>query len=377
MPRASATRELLASREDVWAFVAEPHHFPDWWPGVAAVEPDRRGLAEGARWHVHGKDQPTLLAAARVERNAARHGGATARTLRLDAAAAITSMRSCNSRRRARAGQSRRSTSRRRWLYGFSRSLAAQGAEPACTPCARLARSSKRLAPSCSISATTSRHLPRSSSRSSSASSSVSALASHGLGNTERKRLEEDLRRAESQSRCATKPGSTALTPDRFCRARLRRRDVQERHREPTEGKEDRVALRRLGSSDDRRSSSRRRSADAGAGSATAIHGAQAFRSIRRSLEKALAKQSVPRRTTPVPDAAQEPRSGARTGVRRREGHAAVERAAESNRRGDDRAVQAPGRRRRDRPNREAADRSDRRLPPGALCGPRGRRRSR
>ena len=61
MPRASATRELLASREEVWAFLAEPHHFPDWWPDVAAVEPDRRGLAEGARWHVHGKDQPALL----------------------------------------------------------------------------------------------------------------------------------------------------------------------------------------------------------------------------------------------------------------------------------------------------------------------------
>src|SRR4051794_41827970 len=61
MPRASATRELLASREDVWAFLAEPHHFPDWWPDVAAVEPGRRGLVEGARWHVHGKDRPTLL----------------------------------------------------------------------------------------------------------------------------------------------------------------------------------------------------------------------------------------------------------------------------------------------------------------------------
>src|SRR4051794_41663482 len=61
MPRASATRELLASREDVWAFLAEPHHFPDWWPDVAAVEPGRRGLVEGARWHVHGKDWPTLL----------------------------------------------------------------------------------------------------------------------------------------------------------------------------------------------------------------------------------------------------------------------------------------------------------------------------
>jgi uncharacterized protein YndB with AHSA1/START domain len=61
MPRASASRELLASREDVWTFVAEPHHFPDWWPGIAAVQPDRRGVAEGARWHVHGTDRPTLF----------------------------------------------------------------------------------------------------------------------------------------------------------------------------------------------------------------------------------------------------------------------------------------------------------------------------
>jgi hypothetical protein len=45
----------------VWEFIAEPHHFPDWWPGVAAVEPDRRGVAEGARWHVRGVDRPTLF----------------------------------------------------------------------------------------------------------------------------------------------------------------------------------------------------------------------------------------------------------------------------------------------------------------------------
>jgi uncharacterized protein YndB with AHSA1/START domain len=61
MPRASASRELLASRDDVWAFIAEPHHFSDWWPGIAGVHPDRRGLAEGARWELHGADRPTLF----------------------------------------------------------------------------------------------------------------------------------------------------------------------------------------------------------------------------------------------------------------------------------------------------------------------------
>jgi hypothetical protein len=61
MPRISVARELLASRDDVWTFIAEPHHFPDWWPDVAGVQPDRRGLAEGARWQIRGVDRPTLL----------------------------------------------------------------------------------------------------------------------------------------------------------------------------------------------------------------------------------------------------------------------------------------------------------------------------
>ena len=61
MPRLAASRELLAAREDVWRFIAEPHHFADWWPGVAAVRPDRRGLAEGARWEVHTANRPTLF----------------------------------------------------------------------------------------------------------------------------------------------------------------------------------------------------------------------------------------------------------------------------------------------------------------------------
>jgi uncharacterized protein YndB with AHSA1/START domain len=61
MARASAKRELLAPREDVWKFVAEPHHFPDWWPGIGGVHPDRRGLAEGARWQVRGIDRPTFM----------------------------------------------------------------------------------------------------------------------------------------------------------------------------------------------------------------------------------------------------------------------------------------------------------------------------
>ena len=60
MARAAASRELLSAREDVWSFVAEPHHFADWWPGIGGVQPDRRGFAEG-RWGISGTDRPTLL----------------------------------------------------------------------------------------------------------------------------------------------------------------------------------------------------------------------------------------------------------------------------------------------------------------------------
>jgi uncharacterized protein YndB with AHSA1/START domain len=52
MPVTRASRELLAPPEDVWQFLAEPRHLADWWPGLGAVEPDRRGTAVGARWRV-------------------------------------------------------------------------------------------------------------------------------------------------------------------------------------------------------------------------------------------------------------------------------------------------------------------------------------
>jgi hypothetical protein len=56
-----ASRELLASRPDVWAFLAEPYHLTDWYPGVSGVTPDRRGSAAGARWRVVASNEPTLL----------------------------------------------------------------------------------------------------------------------------------------------------------------------------------------------------------------------------------------------------------------------------------------------------------------------------
>jgi uncharacterized protein YndB with AHSA1/START domain len=59
--RAEATRELEASRGQVWGFLAEPYHLADWWPGISSVRPDRRGLAPGARWEVVGPRQPTMF----------------------------------------------------------------------------------------------------------------------------------------------------------------------------------------------------------------------------------------------------------------------------------------------------------------------------
>jgi uncharacterized protein YndB with AHSA1/START domain len=55
-----ASRELLAPLEDVWAFVSEPYNLPNWWPKLGGVEPDRRGLAEGARWLLTAQAAPTL-----------------------------------------------------------------------------------------------------------------------------------------------------------------------------------------------------------------------------------------------------------------------------------------------------------------------------
>ena len=57
----AAERTILASLDDVWAFLSEPYNLADWWPGISGVEPDRRGLAPGARWKVVGPTQPSLF----------------------------------------------------------------------------------------------------------------------------------------------------------------------------------------------------------------------------------------------------------------------------------------------------------------------------
>jgi hypothetical protein len=66
MPTTRAARELLASPEDVWRYLAEPYHLADWWPGLGTVEPDRRGVAAGARWRIRSRE-PTLFRRAESE----------------------------------------------------------------------------------------------------------------------------------------------------------------------------------------------------------------------------------------------------------------------------------------------------------------------
>jgi uncharacterized protein YndB with AHSA1/START domain len=61
LPRYVADATLLAPIEDVWAYLAEPYNLGDWWPGVSGVEPDRRGLAPGARWKVVGPNEPSYF----------------------------------------------------------------------------------------------------------------------------------------------------------------------------------------------------------------------------------------------------------------------------------------------------------------------------
>ena len=66
MPTARASRELLASPEDVWLYLSEPYYLSDWWPRIATVEPDRRGFAAGARWSIRSSE-PTYFRRAASE----------------------------------------------------------------------------------------------------------------------------------------------------------------------------------------------------------------------------------------------------------------------------------------------------------------------
>ena len=59
--KATATVELLAGVDDAWRFSTDPYLLADWWPGVAALVSDRRGLAAGGRWEVRRSARPSLV----------------------------------------------------------------------------------------------------------------------------------------------------------------------------------------------------------------------------------------------------------------------------------------------------------------------------
>jgi uncharacterized protein YndB with AHSA1/START domain len=54
LPRYAAKRVLPATVEDVWGVLAAPERFAEWWPGVEAVDPGRRGLVPGGLWRIEG-----------------------------------------------------------------------------------------------------------------------------------------------------------------------------------------------------------------------------------------------------------------------------------------------------------------------------------
>jgi hypothetical protein len=46
----------------VWAVLAEPARWSEWWPGLVAAEPTvRRALAPGALWQLEGTERPSFL----------------------------------------------------------------------------------------------------------------------------------------------------------------------------------------------------------------------------------------------------------------------------------------------------------------------------
>jgi uncharacterized protein YndB with AHSA1/START domain len=59
MPSYTARRVLPATVDEVWAVLAEPTRWPDWWPGLKVAESTvRRALAPGAFWQIEGAGRP-------------------------------------------------------------------------------------------------------------------------------------------------------------------------------------------------------------------------------------------------------------------------------------------------------------------------------
>jgi hypothetical protein len=52
--QAHATKELLAPRDDVWAFVSAAGRLADWWPGIFAAQDN------GVTWTIEGEEREGL-----------------------------------------------------------------------------------------------------------------------------------------------------------------------------------------------------------------------------------------------------------------------------------------------------------------------------
>ena len=61
MPRYKARRTLPAPAEEVWAVLADPARWSEWWPGIVNAQPSvRRALAPGAHWQLEGTERPSF-----------------------------------------------------------------------------------------------------------------------------------------------------------------------------------------------------------------------------------------------------------------------------------------------------------------------------
>jgi uncharacterized protein YndB with AHSA1/START domain len=60
LPRYDARRTLAAPVEEVWAVLADPARWQEWWPGLVKAESSvRRALAPGAHWQLQGTERPS------------------------------------------------------------------------------------------------------------------------------------------------------------------------------------------------------------------------------------------------------------------------------------------------------------------------------
>ena len=62
MPQYGASRVLSAPVDEVWAVLADPARWTEWWPGLEIAESTvRRALAPGALWQIEGAGKPSAL----------------------------------------------------------------------------------------------------------------------------------------------------------------------------------------------------------------------------------------------------------------------------------------------------------------------------